>query len=92
MTTSDALLVYTDETTQRRVNVQRIAKSKIALKRLPVLGHMLENGYIKPDQSKIEAINNIETLTFKAAVRKFLGLKRDITHLLSHSINKLLTH
>jgi hypothetical protein len=50
------------------------AKCKFLLKRMTILGHVIEDGTLRPDESKISAIQQISRLTTKTQVKSFLGL------------------
>jgi hypothetical protein len=50
------------------------SKCQWALKRLKCLGYILEDGKIKPDDAKIEAMRNAPTPTTKKQLRSWLGL------------------
>jgi hypothetical protein len=50
------------------------AKFKFLLKRMTILGHVIEEGLIKPDESKVSAVQQISALTTKTQVKSFLGL------------------
>ena len=40
------------------------------------LGHIVGNGQVRPETSKLEAVRSFDTLKTKKQVRVFLGLKR----------------
>jgi hypothetical protein len=48
------------------------AKCKFLLKRMTILGHVIEDGTLRPDESKISAIQQISRLTTKTQVKSFL--------------------
>jgi len=50
------------------------AKCKVLLKSMNVLGHVIENGLLKPNEDKITAVKNILKLNTKTEVKSFLGL------------------
>jgi len=50
------------------------AKCKFLLKSMNVLGHVIENGLLKPNEDKITAVKNILKLNTKTEVKSFLGL------------------
>jgi hypothetical protein len=51
-----------------------IAKSDFLLPRMKILGHVIEDGMIKPDEDKISAINQITALKTKRDVKAYLGV------------------
>jgi hypothetical protein len=52
----------------------KASKCQWALERLICLGYIIEDGKIKPDDAKIEAIKNAPTPTTKKQLRSWLGL------------------
>lgn len=50
------------------------SKCKFLLKSMKILGHVLEDGLIRPDEEKVAAIQQISTLATKTQVKSFLGL------------------
>ena len=55
---------------------------------MKILGHVFEDGEIKPDESKITAIQQISRLATKTQVKQFLGLTEYYADLISHYQNK----
>ena len=49
-------------------------KCQIAMKRCIYLGHVVGNGEVRPDESKLHAVENFPSPTTKKQVRAFLGL------------------
>jgi hypothetical protein len=52
----------------------KASKCQWALERLKCLGYIIEDGKIKPDDAKIEAITSVPTPTTKKQLRSWLGL------------------
>ena len=50
------------------------SKCRFLLKKMKILGHLIQDGLLRPDQDKVEAINQIEKLNTKTEVKAFLGL------------------
>ena len=52
----------------------KLKKCKFAMKSIKILGHMIQDGFLKPDPDKITAISNYPVPKTKRQVRAFLGL------------------
>jgi hypothetical protein len=51
-----------------------VAKSEFILPRMKILGHVIADGLIEPDEDKISAVQRIKHLVTKKDVKSFLGL------------------
>jgi hypothetical protein len=59
----------------RKANLTvKLKKCQFARKSIKILGHVIEDGYVKPDPEKISAIANYQVPKTKRQVRAFLGL------------------
>lgn len=59
----------------RKANLTiNVDKSKFAMRTIKYLGHVVGNGEIKPDPSRVECITNFPVPTTVKQVRRFLGM------------------
>lgn len=65
-----------------------VPKCKFLLKSMTILGHVIEDGVIKPDETKVIAIQQISRLATKTQVKSFLGLTGYYADFISHYQDK----
>ena len=56
----------------------------VATSRAALLGHVLENGTVHPDQTKLEAARDYPAPTSLHHLRQFLGLRGYFRHTVRH--------